>query len=362
MRGRLRNWDSKITFFAFADVITSVSGMLIFITLLLATDLDRQEQSNVQDSDRASEQKLQEALRKQAEADSQNQRLQELLALAETSPTVEKLQSDIAELRAQLANEERKRSSLSTQLASNQSEVDARDRRLGLTDLKSSIERAVQESQSLSAAEAKTRAEMGRLETEVLRAQSQLLKVRQTEGQLWLIPDRAATTKEPILVTVAGAGLTIDRFDHPEQHRQLEKSTADSAFKAYLHEAKPLDQYIVFLVRPSGIELFQELLKTAHASSFDVGFDALEEGKQTHFETFKVPSPDEGTALPSSATDATNEPPPTAAPVFAPTNAVPATGGNAKAGTASTNSLPIPPLIPKPKSWWRRFLEWAHLA
>jgi len=37
MRSSLRNWDSKITFFAFADVITSVCGMLIFITLLLAT-------------------------------------------------------------------------------------------------------------------------------------------------------------------------------------------------------------------------------------------------------------------------------------------------------------------------------------
>jgi hypothetical protein len=68
MRGRLRNWDSKITFFAFADVITSVCGMLIFITLLLATDLDRPAESSAQDTDPAAEQKLQETLRQQAAA------------------------------------------------------------------------------------------------------------------------------------------------------------------------------------------------------------------------------------------------------------------------------------------------------
>ena len=39
MSNRLRSLDSKISFFAFADIITAVSGVLIFVALLLATDI-----------------------------------------------------------------------------------------------------------------------------------------------------------------------------------------------------------------------------------------------------------------------------------------------------------------------------------
>ena len=51
MREHFRSFDSKISFFAFADIITAVSGMLIFITLLLATDLGRPTNSQSPSSD-----------------------------------------------------------------------------------------------------------------------------------------------------------------------------------------------------------------------------------------------------------------------------------------------------------------------
>jgi hypothetical protein len=169
MRSRLRNWDSKITFFAFADVITSVCGMLIFITLLLATDLDRPAESSAQDTDPAAEQKLQETLRQQAEADTQNRRLQELLAAAETAPAVEKLDSDILRLRSQLSDERQKQATLGAQLTGSQNAIEARDQTLGLTGLKTAIQRTLQESESLGSQEAKVRSEMASLETQVAR-------------------------------------------------------------------------------------------------------------------------------------------------------------------------------------------------
>ena len=95
--------------------------------------------------------------------------------------------------------------------------------------------------------------------------------------------DKSSTTKEPILVTVADSGVTIERFDHPDQRRQLDRSGADSAFESYLRKANALDQYMVFLVRPSGIALFQDLLKSARGRGFDVGFDALEESRRIHY-------------------------------------------------------------------------------
>src|SRR3954470_24045336 len=98
MSSRLRTLDSKISFFAFADIITAVSGMLIFITLLLATDLDRPKGSESEIPDNETEQRIQKTLQEQLAADAQNRTLQSLLAAAETAPAMEKLESDIAQL------------------------------------------------------------------------------------------------------------------------------------------------------------------------------------------------------------------------------------------------------------------------
>src|ERR1039458_2014723 len=101
MRERFRSFDSKISFFAFADIITAVSGMLIFITLLLATDLGRPTQNASQDADREIQQRLDETLRQQLETDTQNERLRELMATAATAPAPEKVEADITRLRSE---------------------------------------------------------------------------------------------------------------------------------------------------------------------------------------------------------------------------------------------------------------------
>jgi len=357
---RLRSLDSKISFFAFADIITAVSGVLIFIALLLATDLGRPTDSRSQAANSEIEQRLHEALAQQVEVDVQNHRLQELLATADTAPDLEKLQTDITRLRSQLSEEQKKQAAVADQMADSQVAIAARDKVLGLTDLKATLQRVVQETESIARQDAKARSEMGNLDQQVAQAQSKLLKLRQREGQLWLIPDKSATTKEPILVTVAGAGVTIERFDHPDQRKQLEKSGADTAFKTFLSGAKVLDQYVVFLVRPSGIEIFQDLVKSARGMGFDVGFDALEEDRHIHFST-------------PPAVDASTPPPD--APVTAPAQSVSYSNGNSglpanatpavtppkpnKPPPATATSVPAPQ---KDKSWWQKLLEWAGLG
>jgi phosphotransferase system IIB component len=360
MSSRLRSLDSKISFFAFADIITAVSGVLIFVALLLATDLGRPTNSSSQAANSELEQRLQETFAQQAEVDAQNHRLQELLASADTAPNLEKLQADITRLRSQLSEEQKKQAAVADQMADSQATIAARDKVLGLTDLKATVQRVVQEVESIARQDAKARSEMGNLDQQVAQAQSKLLKLRQREGQLWLIPDKSSTTKEPILVTVAGAGVTVERFDHPDQRKQLEKSDADTAFRLYLREAKALDQYVVFLVRPSGIETFQDLVKSARDMGFDVGYDALEEDRQIHFST------------PPAVDDST---PPTDAPATATTHNSSASNGNsgspanaAPAATPSKPNKPQPaaaPSVPSPqkeKGWWQKLLEWAGLG
>jgi hypothetical protein len=286
MSSRLRSLNStKISFFAFQDIITSVSGILILVTLILATELDRPSSRTTHDADPELERQLSDTLRQQAKVDARSQNLQALLAAAETAPVTEKLESDITRLRGQLDEERKKHASLAEQLAASQTAGEARDRALGLTDLKAQIQHVLGEADSLARQEAAVRKEMATLGDRVTSVQSKLLKLGQREGKLWLIPDKTSTTKEPILAVVSATGAKVEQFDHPDQTRDFAKSRAGTDFRSYLAQTKPLDQYVVFLVRPSGIALFDSLVKMARENGFEVGFDALEEDKDVYFST-----------------------------------------------------------------------------
>jgi hypothetical protein len=285
MSSRLRSLDSKISFFAFADIITAVSGVLIFVALLLATDLGVPTDSRSKSENPEIEQQLQETLAMQVDVDAQNQRLQELLTTAETAPDPDKLEADIKRLRSQLSVEQTKQAALTDQMAESQDVIAKRDAVLGLTDLKAKIASELQDAKTIASQDAKIREEMAALDQHLAGVQSKLLILRQREGKLWLIPDKGSTTKEPILATVSASGVKLERFDRPDQTKSFSTSSARSEFDSYLDGVKPLDQYIVFLVRPSGIGLFEGLVKSARAKNIEVGFDALEENKDIYYST-----------------------------------------------------------------------------
>lgn len=355
MSSRLRSLNStKISFFAFQDIITSVSGILILVTLILATDLDRPTSRTTQAATPELERELSETLQQQAELDISNRELQELLAAAEVAPASEKLEADITQLHAQLAEEKRRHANLTEQLAASQSTIDARDRTLGLTDLKSQIRQVHQEAESLFRQTDEVRIQMAGLEQKVANVQSKLLKLREREGKLWLIPDRNSTTKEPILATVSGSGVKVERFDHPDEAKEFSTSKSLNEFDAFLTGAKPINQYVVFLIRPSGIELFDRLVKLTRDKGFEVGFDALEENREIHFTT---PPPLDEAAPGKSAEAGTNTT--SAFPTNrAQTNFPPTT-------IPTTNSASPPISKPAPaikQSWWQRLLQLLGIA
>jgi hypothetical protein len=360
MREHFRSFDSKITFFAFADIITAVSGMIIFITLLLATDLGEPTNQRLRAGHSEIERPLQETLSQQADVDARNQHLQVLLAAAETAPAAEKLETDITRLRAQLTEEKKRRAAVAEQLAASQSGIEERDRTLGLSDLKAQIQRVVEETGSLARKEAKVRDEMADLEQRVASVQAKLLKLRSREGKLWLIPDKSSTTKEPILATVSGSSVKVERFDHPNQGREFSGASAHPAFESYLRDGKPLDQYLVFLVRPSGIELFEDLVKLAREKGFEVGFDAMEEDREIHFTR---PPPVDEAPVPDKASDTRTSAEPSASGSvnLVRTNSAPiARSATNPVSQPATAGKAAPP--PTTKGWWQRFLELIGLA
>jgi hypothetical protein len=308
MRDRLRSFDSKITFFAFADIITAVSGMLIFITLLLATDLGRPTDNSSQAANAELNRQLQETLTKQAQVDAETRDLQRLLAAANTAPAPDKLQSDISRLRTDLASEKSKHSGLAEQLAASKSTLDDRDKLLGLTAVKENIQERADELQAMARTNANIRDETAALEKKIASVQTKIQKLRAREGQVWLVPDRQTKTKEPILAIVGGNGLTLERFNHPELTKTFNTDSAHSGLESYLKHANPAGQYVVFLIRPSGIGEFKDLVELARANSFEVGFDALEEDREIHF-TSPPPIDDEAVPAGSGRGTARTRPP-----------------------------------------------------
>jgi hypothetical protein len=421
MRDRLRSFDSKITFFAFADIITAVSGMLIFITLLLATDLGRPTDNRSQAAASELERQLNETLTQQSEVDTENSSLQRALTAANTAPPPDKLQSDISRLRAELAEEKNKHAGLAEQLATSRSTLVTRDKTLGITDVRERIKSDAIELDKLAKKEAKVRDDTAALEKQLPGIESKILKYRSREGELWLIPSRTGTTKEPVIAITSAKDLQMARFNQPKETENFSKGGSFSGFKSYLGRIKPEKQYVVFLVRPSGIDMFRDLVEVARDSGFEVGFDALEENRQLHFTT-PPPIDDqtvasgthsgswrpggspsgaptgssaggpsgggatgggtngsdggastEGNSVPSGAnsTGGTNLAGGTnmigGTNIEGETNVTGATNGSAESTaeaskTSATNSVPkTTPPPPKPKSWWQRLLEWLGL-
>jgi hypothetical protein len=424
MRDRLRSFDSKITFFAFADIITAVSGMLIFITLLLATDLGRPTDNRSQAASEL-ERQLNETLTQQSQVDTENSSLQRTLTAANTAPPPDKLQSDISRLRTELADEKNKHAGLAEQLATSRSTLATRDKTLGITDVRERIKTDAIELDELAKKEAKVRDDTAALEKQLPGIESKILKYRAREGELWLVPNRTGTTKEPVIAITSAKDLQMARFNQPKETENYSKGGSFSGFKSYLGRIKPEKQYVVFLVRPSGIDMFRDLVEVARDAGFEVGFDALEENRQIHFTT--PPPIDDQTVASGTHSGSGGSWRPGGNPGGAPTSSsssgtpgagaagggtsdngdagtsvevgagVPSgansTGGTNLAGgtnmiagtnnvgetnatgdtngsaestvqgtkTSVTNSVPSIPPPPKPKSWWQRLMEWLGL-
>jgi hypothetical protein len=117
---------------------------------------------------------------------------------------------------------------------------------------------------------------------------------------------------------------------------------------------------VVFEVKPSGIGLFQDLVKSARDKGFDVGYDALEEDKNPHLSP--LPSVDEST-LPMGTSATTSAQQPSASND---NSGTPASATSAASSPKPTNPQPAAatstPAPQKNKGWWQKFLEWTGLS
>lgn len=353
MSSRLRTEKPRISFFAFQDIIASVTGVLILVTLILASHLERITDSESVEAPEALQRHLAALLKEQTELELQSRVLTDSLALAQAQPDVAKLNLDIAKLNTRIKEEQQRLDSAKTQSERQRQASIQRDATLGLTGLRNELEKTRSDILAIADNARTALTERQKLEKELKNAETILLKIKSQTGQMWLIPDEKATSKEPILAIVSREGLTLERFDKPESRRVFSSAESFSGFSRFLETNNATSQYVVFYLRPSGIALFNQVSERAKEKHFEIGFDALDESTQIHFT--KPPDFNYVPQITVATSETTNSsgifPPPTAAVT-------------PEIKTASTNtpppSAPVAPAATPPAKklgWWQRLLR-----
>ena len=294
-----RDSAPKLSFFAFQDIITSVSGILILVVLILATDLEQASTSSgrATPEELALEQQLDSLMVERNRVVARLQSLRETLASADVVPSASKLTADIDELKQLIESTIKQIADGKQAMAAAEAAIREQDLKLGLNKTREEVDALRQKNEELALKDAAERSKLAELERRVALAQSQLLRVRAREGQLWFIPEPSTDQREPILVVVGDGGINVDRFDKADSRSTYSAAAAASGLQSYLKQLSKNQQFIVFLVRPSGIELFRKLRDQTRSAGFQTGYDAVGEDKKITFG--RPPGDNEPEALPT---------------------------------------------------------------
>jgi len=281
MSSRIRHsLGPKISFFAFQDIITSVSGILILVVLLLGTYLDSVSDATPQakwESNKMLENKLKQLEQEVAEL---VKTLDESrISLNAVDPDAVKRKIGILSNSIVGLNEK-----IGSIKQENQEKTKLRDDQIGKAGLKAFAEKVK---------EIETSNDEKRAKSETLRQEHDwlVLKVRQSaskvavsqadKNKIWLHPDNKPSTKAPIIVFLGAPENKAWEFDNPKNQIILPNSENEIVAKLekFLKKYDKHGTSIVIYVQPDAVPLFKKIREfTQDKAGYDVGWDALEEG------------------------------------------------------------------------------------
>jgi DNA repair exonuclease SbcCD ATPase subunit len=272
--------QSNLRFFVFQDIITCVSGVLIFIVLLMTVNLGSFVTASrfVVDAKRAEE--LKRLLDRLAQLVTENTTLQSQLATVQTMPKRDDLEAEIKTLKSQLEELGQQQKALADNAELLNSAQAEKESALGLKDLREQIQKLKDELAKLKEANRTASQQVAALESEVKTREGRLLEAESNARRLWLIPDFSDTSKEPVIVVISDTAVTLERFNKREGRIEIKQGDIRKEFQKALKQFNPLNQYIVFYLKPSAIGRFEDFLTVAKNSRFEIGYDALEEDKE----------------------------------------------------------------------------------
>jgi hypothetical protein len=277
MRPKLRGGGGlKISFFAFQDIITSVTGILILVTLILTMYLKPAAESAPAATPITSQSLDSEIATVQAGATELKRQLDDLLDLpssAELRKSTEQVENETARVQADL-NNLRQKARHSTDTPQQKAFAQAISE---ISQKTSELQQRILATNSLLTnllqVAARTNSVLDKLAEELQHEQANTDTIR-------LIPGASNDGKIPVVILVSQQGASVHEFASNVSPSDLNATDLRADPTAAFRRFTPDRQSLVFFVRPSGIELFRELRQSARRGGFSVGYDLIEENKQ----------------------------------------------------------------------------------
>ncbi len=279
LRRKLRQTGSPISFFAFQDIITAVSGILIIVTLLLSLNLGsanpmlEQERATV-----AQEARLAALL---DELSTARRMAERAAAVRGGQATPAELASRAAGLRADANALAGRNARIRAETADIRPDAGAGQRAEVFARLSAGMEPCRAEIKKLEAAAAERAAAAQAAARAAEQAQAAVLTEQQRQNVLRLIPEPSATNREPVIAQLAARRWTLQRFD--TQDKSGGSTLAE--FRTALGGLSAQKQYVVFYGKPSATDEFEAYVDAARSAGFGVGYDLVPEETEIELHT-----------------------------------------------------------------------------
>jgi hypothetical protein len=251
--------QAKINFLFFQDIITSVMGILILITLMLSLSLNTGDTTNPEENRLQNE--LDQARQQLTRLENENRATQQARLAAAALPDRALLERQVETLRADQTISEQAR--LQSEAARRQSENASLTNRAATAALQELITNLSQKISGL-------REEIARSKT--------------NSNVIYLTPDAnmRQAARQPVVFLVSSDKIEERKFNggHGAERALNDGVEPVRSLLAGLDSSR---DYVVFFLRPSGVKWFAPLRDLARKAGFEVGYDAIEEQQELIF-------------------------------------------------------------------------------
>lgn len=258
MPKRRKAGGANVSFFAFQDIITAVSGILILIVIFLILMLEQPGLMNVpvEQSNDLTIGDLDDLIRdaKKRIREFEVQKL-EIVGMTESN-----LRAEIGELQAEMESEE---------------SAEAKTLRSRLEALRTEVEKAEQQTADLETEHNQALGVVEQVQGRIDAKADDLAKAKKVP-QIWLEP--GAVDRKPVVIIVEKNGAIVKNFSGDGQSRNV---TARD-FRSVLAETDRNSSYLLFFIRPSGVRPFRTMANLALDEGYRISHRALDEKTEIH--------------------------------------------------------------------------------
>lgn len=254
---------TPISLFSFQDIITSVTGIMILVTLFLGIEVIRRKEGSPENRTKVLTQELIEASRHATKVKAtlqgnrrQIEQLRSALAGSD-SQLLESVKVDADEVSRQL----RDLDELNKLMAGELKESDARRKQ---------TEQELEEMLARQSDKQSDKQTLEQLSQKVKEKLEELKKLRQANRVIF--NPTLGDSKSPWLVELSASGILSAPLGKQEKPQSF--ATA-AAFKSWAGKRSKAGEYFVLLVKPSTIDAFLDARQALEKQGFDVGFDLL---------------------------------------------------------------------------------------